>query len=175
MSYPIIFETKIVKLSDGRLLHLSLQGCNNDDCGRRRDDFCGKIYTTEEFIQFAESFKVESKPVKESNGFDLQIGSRKCNYYDYGKHLLRMLKRAMTFEELSQKKRFVGIVYKGMVLKENGEEKFLTPKEFEAIECDFLYGRRHGSFTRKTSIFYTEEKMVEALEKNEPMSFYISK
>lgn len=175
MSYSIIFETKIVKLSDGRLLHLSLQGCNNDDCGRRRDDFCGKIYTTEEFIQFAEAFKKGSKPVKESNGFDLQIGSRKCNYYDYGQHLLRMLKRAMTFEELSQKKRFVGIVYKGMVLRENGEEKFLTPQEFEACVYDFIYGRRHGSWTRKISILYTEEQIMEALKNNESMSFHISK
>ena len=45
MSYSIIFETKIIKLSDGRLLHLNLSGCNNDDAGRSRDDWNGKIYT----------------------------------------------------------------------------------------------------------------------------------
>ena len=50
MSYSIIFETKIVKLSDGRLLHLDLSGCNNDTSGRSRDDWNGKIYTEDAFI-----------------------------------------------------------------------------------------------------------------------------
>ena len=44
MSYSIIFETKIVKLSDGRLLHLDLSGCNNDTSGRSRDDWNGKRF-----------------------------------------------------------------------------------------------------------------------------------
>lgn len=43
MSYSIIFKTKIVKLSDGRILHLSLRGCNNDTEGRSSDDWRGKV------------------------------------------------------------------------------------------------------------------------------------
>lgn len=42
MSYSIIFKTKTVKLSNGRILHLSLQGCNNDTEGRSPDDWRGK-------------------------------------------------------------------------------------------------------------------------------------
>lgn len=38
MGYSIIFQTKIVKLSDGRILHLDRSGCNNDTEGRRPDD-----------------------------------------------------------------------------------------------------------------------------------------
>lgn len=39
MGYSIIFQTKIVKLSDGRILHLDRRGCNNDTEGRRPDDW----------------------------------------------------------------------------------------------------------------------------------------
>ena len=72
MSYSIIFETKIVKLSDGRLLHLDLSGCNNDNVGRSRDDWKGKIFTKDDFIQYAENFMTGSKPSKESDGWDLK-------------------------------------------------------------------------------------------------------
>lgn len=95
MGYSIIFQTKIVKLSDGRILHLDRRGCNNDTEGRRPDDWTGKIYTPEAFVAYAENFKQGSKPAKESDGFDLKIGSRYCTCYDYGEHLLRMLKRAV--------------------------------------------------------------------------------
>lgn len=54
MGYPIIFKTKIVNLSDGRILHLDLSGCNNDTEGRNNDDWKGKIYTKEDFINYAE-------------------------------------------------------------------------------------------------------------------------
>ena len=39
MSYPIIFETKIVKITDNRILHLSLSGCSRDNSGRTRGEF----------------------------------------------------------------------------------------------------------------------------------------
>ena len=52
MGYSIIFQTKIVKLSDGRILHLDRSGCNNDTEGRRPDDWTGKIYTPEAFVTY---------------------------------------------------------------------------------------------------------------------------
>ena len=83
MSYSIIFETKIINLPDGRILHLELSGCNNDDKGRDRHDFCGKIYTTEEWER-----NISGWESKESfGGFDLKIGSRYCDWRDYGRHL----------------------------------------------------------------------------------------
>ena len=39
MSYSIIFETKIVKLSDGRIIHFDRSGCNNDNVGRNKNEF----------------------------------------------------------------------------------------------------------------------------------------
>lgn len=37
----------------------------------------------------------------------LKIGSRYCTYYDYGMHLLRMLKRAISFDELTHSGKYV--------------------------------------------------------------------
>lgn len=43
MSYSIIFDTKFIKLQDGRLLHLDRSGCNNDTAGRSLSDYTGKM------------------------------------------------------------------------------------------------------------------------------------
>ena len=66
MSYSIVFETKIVKLSDGRIIHFNRQGCNNDDAGRKKDDFTAKIYTEKEFVSNAEKYIKENRPYKET-------------------------------------------------------------------------------------------------------------
>lgn len=102
MSYLIVFETKIVKLKDGRLLHLDLSGCNNDTFGRDRGDFTGKIYTKEEFLDKINMLKANGSSYKECGKFELKIGSRYCTMYDYGTHLERMWKRAETWEELGR-------------------------------------------------------------------------
>ena len=99
MGYSIIFETKIVKLSDGRIIHFDRSGCNNDDAGRTKGEFTGKLYYIDDFIKRAEGFKKDSKPIKESNGWDLKINSRRATYFDYGEHLLRMLKRAENYQD----------------------------------------------------------------------------
>ena len=51
MSYTIIFETKIVKITDGRIIHFDLSGCNTDKSCRSRDELSARIYTVEEFMQ----------------------------------------------------------------------------------------------------------------------------
>lgn len=107
MSYSIIFKTKIVNLPDGRLLHLSLAGSNNDDHGRNPGDWDGKIYTVDEFDRYAGGFMERGKPEGKSPCFDLKIGSRKCSLYDYGKHLTRMKKRAVTLDELRRSSYYV--------------------------------------------------------------------
>ena len=93
MSYSIVFETKICKLDNGDIIHFSRQGCNNDTEGRTRDDFRGKLYTSDEWEK--EIIKWES--MESDEGFDLKIGSRYCSINEYGKHLRRMTKRAKSF------------------------------------------------------------------------------
>lgn len=66
MGYSIIFETKFVKLGDGRLLHLDRSGCNNDTAGRKLSDFTGKIYTKEKLEEYTAGFMKDGKPDSES-------------------------------------------------------------------------------------------------------------
>ena len=119
MGYPIIFETKIIKLKDGRLLHCSLQGCNNDTEGRNRGEFQPTIYTVDEFKKRIANFKKDSSPIKRSNCFDLKIGSRLASFYDYGSHLERMLRKAMTLEELKKERYFYVLVLDSIEEKED--------------------------------------------------------
>lgn len=174
MGYSIIFQTKIVKLSDGRILHLDRSGCNNDTEGRRPDDWTGKIYTPEAFIAYAENFKQGSKPAKESDGFDLKIGSRYCTCYDYGEHLLRMLKRAVTWDEfmcsgkaISFKKMNGAIVSApGMIGVEMTQEQFedFAQKNMEKISFRYIPWYMPLS---------SENEVVEALEQGERVRIYI--
>ena len=131
MGYNIIFKTKIVNLSDGRILHLDLSGCNNDTEGRDNDNWKGKVYTKEDFVKYAEEFKINSKPSKESEGFDLKIGSRYCTYYDYGTHLLRMMKRAVSFDELKRSEDYVSFnKIDGATVFEDEKEIKMSMEEF---------------------------------------------
>ena len=175
MGYSIIFQTKIVKLSDGRLLHLDLSGCNNDDEGRRRDDWNGKIYTREEFIKKAESFKEDSKPSKETKGFDLKIGSRYCTYYDYGEHLLRMLKRAVTFDELMHSGKYISFDrVDGAEVEENGKMISMSLKDFTEYLWDKMY---NGGCTYRMNYTFLngEKKIVDAFDSGAAVRIYISK
>lgn len=143
MSYTIIFETKIVKLPDGEILHLSLSGCNNDVEGRTRDDFKAKIYSSES--DFTQEIEKWEKTESDYEGFDLKIGSRFCKWRDYGKHLRNMLRRAITIDELKK----LGIrtyIYKGMRYIVDGSFKDYEPgAEADKIFFDVLYGRIKGT------------------------------
>lgn len=99
MSYSVIFKTKIVKLSDGRILYFNRSGCNNDTAGRHPDDWTVEIYTEQTFNKYVETFKRNSKPYKTSREFDLKIYGKTASYYDYGAHLERMKKRAISYKK----------------------------------------------------------------------------
>lgn len=136
MSYSIIFKTVIVKANDGRVIHFSRSGCNNDNCGRNKDEFSATIYNSEyDFVNYATGFMHNSKPYKDGGNFDLKIGGRAASDYDYGAHLLRMLKKAKSEDEYGIGKiHFYGRINKGVFVElVNGEEynKLITDtKEF---------------------------------------------
>lgn len=174
MSYSIIFETKIVKLSDGRLLHLDLSGCNNDTSGRDRGDFVGKIYTKEDFIKYAEGFMKNSKPVKESDGWDLKIGSKYCTMYDYGQHLLRMMKRSETWEELNCIGRYVNVQrIDGAEVWQDEKHMEMSIKEFDDFALKNMF-KSYKYMILRTDL-ETEEDIVKSLDNNETVTFYIGR
>ena len=159
MGYGIIFKTKIVNLSDGRILHLSLQGCNNDNEGRKNDDWQGKIYTKEDFIKFAEGFKNDSKPSKESEGFDLKIGSRYCTYYELihsGKYV--------SFNRID-----------GVTVFENDKPTEMTMKEFDDYFYKKLYSNARIRYRINYTFLETEDDVIKAFDDENSVRIYISK
>ena len=176
MSYSIIFETKIVKLSDGRIIHFDLSGCNNDNSGRDRHEFHAKIYTVEDFIKYAEHFEENSKPHKESDGFDLKIGSRYATMYDYGEHLLRMLKRAETYADFLTK-RYSSAEYCIGIELYKPERKTMTLEEFDKVFYKLLYGEGGLSYSRVMEYpdMRNEAEIVKLIEDKKPIQFYIGK
>lgn len=174
MSYSIIFETKIVKLSDGRIIHFDRSGCNNDNAGRRKDDFTAKIYTVDEFVQKAENYKKNSKPYKEADCMDLKIGSRYATMYDYGEHLLRMLNRAKTYTEFINSLCFRVEHLTGIQLHKP-EERFMTVAEFDKEFYKLLYSGSGMTYTRLMEYpdIKDEENLVRLIEAGECLSFEI--
>lgn len=176
MSYSIVFETKIIKLNDGRLLHLDLSGCNNDTSGRDRGDFTGKIYTQEDFIKKVEGYKQNSKPSKESKEFDLKIGNKFCTMYDYGEHLLRMMKRAETWEELNCFGRYVNVQrLDGVNVWEDDKQIEMTLKEFDDYALKNMYSGKSIRYRILRTDLKTEEDVIKALDNNETVTFYIGR
>ena len=173
MSYNIIFKTKIINLSDGRILHLDLSGCNNDTEGRDNDNWKGKIYTKEDFVKYAEEFTINSKPSKESGGFDLKIGSRYCTYYDYGTHLLRMMKRAVSFDELKRSEDYVSFnKIDGATVFEDEKEIKMSVEEFESYYYSRIY---NGGIRYKidTTLLETEKDIISAFDNGDSIRIYI--
>ena len=175
MGYSIVFETKIVLLSDGRLIHFSRDGCNNDDFGRRRDEFTAKIYTREEFERCAKCFMENSAPhTEEKPCFDLKIGNRIASYYDYGAHLLRMLSRAKLYSAFIRE-RNVNAQYCTGIEIEKPYRQFVSCREFEDTWRDLLQKYGHVSYNRIMEYpdIRDENAIVKLIEKDTPMNFYI--
>ena len=175
MSYSIIFETKIVKLPDGRIIHFDRSGCNNDTEGRKKDEFHGKIYTELEFIEMANRFKQNSKPYKASDPqfWELKIGSRYGTYYDYGEHLLRMLKRALPYEDFIKQYGFSARYCKSIELLEP-ERREMTVEEFDRLYYEL---NRKGSLSWRCNMEYPKEltTIIDCMEQGKELLFCIMK
>lgn len=144
MGYPVIRETKFVILPDGRYLHLSLQGCNNDTAGRARDEFVGALYTAQKLEYHIEDY--ENCEIPQNGGFELQIGNRKCFYKDYGKHLRTMMRRAVKWETLQETNGCYAIVAEACVTDTHGKIlRSLSEAEFDA-HSPYMYNMRMSGF-----------------------------
>jgi len=170
MSYSIVFETKFLKLKDGRVVHFSRQGCNNDDSGRRKDDFTAEILTVE---KFNEKFLFYFNFGEDYNA--LKVGSRWVTYKGYAEHLLRMFNRAKSFEEFISAYRLRAERLLEIQVVEP-IEKIMTPDEFdekyyELIENGPLKYYRNIDFPAIDS----EEALVNLITSELPVGFGIWK
>lgn len=172
MSYSIIFETKICRLSDGKIIHFSLSGCNNDNAGRTRNDWRGKLYDSEEdFLKYVSRFDEYDAP------HVLKINSRWCSQKQYAEHLRRMLNRACSFKDLSLLYGMSARIFTGeTVFLEDGSCKEYSPKEWDKVCYDYWFGHIPSRKMISHYKFSSDEKeIVEILENNGPVSFYIGR
>ena len=117
----------------------------------------------------------DSQPSKECNGFDLKIRSKYVTWYDYGAHLLRMMKRAITFEEMKNSNKYVSFNrLDDVTVFENGQETKMSMNEFNKIFYKKLYagGLR---YRLNYTLLQTEEDVVKAFDEGHSVKIYISK
>ena len=183
MSYDIIFQTKLVDLGDGRIIHFSRRGCNNDNEGRKKNEFRGFIHDREFFVEDAENWIRDGIPYSEGGSFDLKIGSRPASMYDYGKHLLRMLSRAENVEQFQHNNSFFAIETTGIEVT-SPIEKFYTPEEFtDDVFYDLLYHKgefanipnKDFSYRRITKTHEDIRECAKILSSGKYLDFYIHK
>lgn len=148
MSYPIVFQTKVVKINDNEIIHFNRIGCNNDTAGRVANVYEAKIRTIEDFKRMAEEFMINSKPYKETGIFDLKVGSKWCSFYDYGMYLLRALKRADDLETFKNNYAFRATVIKGIEVTDIDNA---IHKVFSIIEYPDIFDIYYESFYKSRS------------------------
>ena len=166
MSWTIIFQTKFVKMPDGKILHLDRSGCNNDTEGRDKTKFIGKLYTPEELERFIAKY--------EGGTCELKIGGKSgkfVTYDDYSKHLRRMLKRATTWDAIKERaaKNFdfqphVRIQDKVEVFYHDGSTRMYTPEEFSRMFYDIIYGDNVKGYMPYEHNEYDIDKIVSMLD-----------
>ncbi len=174
MGYPIIFKTRICRLSDGNIIHFTLQGCNNDDAGRHDSDWRGTYFTAQDWENWIR--KWEST---ESNGnFDLKIGSRQTTFRGYGKHLRTMTKKASSFEDMCRFNYLQGTRVNAVEFYPEGQTTpvVYSPKNFKVDQLwyDVMYGRIKGRICYRRECITDEQTIVDALKNEDVISFYIN-
>ena len=174
MSYVIIYETKICLASNGDIIHFNRSGCNNDDAGRKKDEFTGTIYTPQKWEEKIRKWESIERP---ENGWEIQIGSRKCCDADYGAHLRRMTKKAIPLAEMVKQVYFTATEFVGITFRPEGGK----PEEISAEEKDRLdevlyglwYGKFKGEYTAHHIKFNSPMEMEEAIRRNANIHFHI--
>ena len=106
-------------------------------------------------MMWAEHFKRDSEPYKKSGAFELKIGSRICSLYDYGTHLLRMYKKAVSFEDFKRNNYVTFNRLDGITVYEGITEKQMTMQEFNDYTSKHLRsgGMRYRCLTMTVQEF----------------------
>lgn len=185
MSYPIIFQTKVVKINDNEIIHFNRIGCNNDDAGRVANVYEAKIRTIEDFKRMAEGFIINSKPYKETGVFDLKVGSKWCSFYDYGMYLLRALKRADSLEIFKNNYAFRATVIKGIEVTDidNAIHKVFSIIEYPDIFFELRSDNRvfegidlgNASCRKVVDYIHNIKDSIDLIKEGFPIECYIKK
>ena len=169
MSYPVIFETKILKLSNDKIIHFYRQGGNNDREGREKHTFKAELYTTNDFLMMVDKYQKNSKPFKEvqQNYFDLKIQGKSATMFDYGSHLKRMLKRGLNYDDFMQSY-FIDILsYDGIELV-TPYHQIMSYEEFDQKYNELLKNEKFSYRLIVSCQKFENEKQLEDIIQNNP-------
>lgn len=175
MGYPVIRETHIVRLDDGRYLLLQLAGCNNDDSGRRRDEFAAKVMSSDALEEMISGY--ENTP--ESGTFDLRIGSRYVSFAKYGQYLRKAFRRAVSWNEFLKSRTCIARIVEGVsISRMDGQDVGQISVSMDDFRRDYerrvMYGC--GAYRINTRTESDIAAIVSTLEsKKEDMLFYVSR
>lgn len=129
MSYEIVFATLIVE-KNGMIYHFNRSGCNNDDFGRKADDFTLKIYDNKDSaLKDIERFK---------NCFDdeLKLNSKFVSYDYYYNYLKKKIEKPLSYEKF--KSDYSSGFSQLKSIKCLNNEREYTPREFNTIYYNLL-------------------------------------
>jgi len=170
MIYTRVYETKILKLADGRIIHFSLQGRNNDNIGTNRNTFTAKICTMEEYKNNAQAFMNDPDP-----NIYIEIKSKKSSRRDYGKYLIRMLRHAYTYERFIKKWNIMETHVKSIIMYDPQKEIFEDPSKFDIRDWIF----HTGTVSYKPNYEYikicSEQDLIDKINSNRNIQIYIGK
>ena len=106
----------------------------------------------------------------------MKIGSRYCTYYDYGMHLLRMLKKSVTYDELIHSGKYVSFNrIDGVTVFENDKPTEMTMKEFDDYFYKKLYSNARIRYRINYTFLETEDDVIKAFDDENSVRIYISK
>lgn len=169
MIYTRIHETKILKLTDGRIIHFSLQGRNNDVC-ISKNMFTAKICTLEEYKNNAHKLMNNPDP----DPF-IEIKSKKSSRQEYGKYLIRMLRHVYTYDQLIKKWTIMETHVKSIIMYEPQKETFDNPDKFNINDWIFQTGTVSYRPNYEYNRICNEQDLIDKISTNRNIQIYIGK
>ena len=166
------------EIPDSELKNLTIKSRTVDrivnDVADRYNKALREIYTVDEFIKKTEDYKKNSKPSKDTKCMELKIGSRYATMYDYGEHLIRMLKRAKPYTEFIKSFCFRVEHLTGIQLYKP-EKRFMTVEEFDRAFYKLLYNDGGMTYTKliEHPDIKDEKNLIHLIETKAALSFEI--
>lgn len=142
MSYEIVFKTVVVENND-KIYHFFRSGCNNDDAGRKDDEFDVKVYDNKEHaLKDIERFKGAFEDY-------LKLNSKFVTYDYYYRYLKKKIEKPLSFEKFKKDYYYSFSLLESISCKNNGVN--YTANEFNKIWRDLQkeYGRITISYNFK--------------------------
>ena len=163
MSYEIVFKTVVVENND-KIYHFFRSGCNNDDAGRKDEDFTVKVYKNKEL-----ALNDIEKRFKGCYEEDLKLNGKFVNYDYYYKYLKKKIEKPLSFEKFKKDYYYSLSLLESITCKNNGIN--YTANEFNKIWRDLQ--KEYGRIT--ISYNFKDLQLEELTPNMESVRIYIKK